>query len=221
VLPTPSRPRRTQEQRSAETRRRILEATVQCLQDYGYTGTTTVRVVELAGVSRGALAHQFESKADMVAAAVGFIASTRTEELIPKIEAAQGASDPIDAGLDLLWSVHQGPMFIAIVELWVAARTDPALQRRVEMFERATTSMVVEYARTMFGGTGTSQPALRRAIYTAMDAIRGILLAKIALPPSSTEHEARWERAKADLRVLFDRILTGQPGRVTPAGSRS
>jgi AcrR family transcriptional regulator len=196
-----------------------LEATVQCLQDYGYAGTTTVRVVELAGVSRGALAHQFESKADMVASAFGYIASTRTEELIPKMEAAQGASDPIDAGLELLWSVHQGPMFIAIVELWVAARTDPVLQSRVEMFERATTSMVVEYARTMFGGTSASEPALRRAIYTAMDAIRGILLTRIALPRSSTEHEARWERAKADLRVLFDLVLAGQPTHVARAQS--
>lgn len=191
---------------------------MQCLQDYGYAGTTTVRVVELAGVSRGALAHQFESKAEMVAAAVGYIASSRAEELIPKLEAAQGASDPVDAALELLWSVHQGPMFIAIVELWVAARTDPILQRRVEMFERATTSMVVEYARTMFGGTAT-EPALRRAIYTAMDAIRGILLTRIALPRNSNEHQARWERAKADLRVLFDFVLAGRSGEVEAARS--
>lgn len=177
-----------------------------CLQDYGYVGTTTVRVVERAGVSRGALAHQFESKADMVAAAVGYITSTRAEELIPKLEAAQGATDPIDAGLELLWSVHQGPVFVAVVELWVAARTDPELQRKVGVFEQATTSMVVEFAKTLFG-PGVSEGAVRRAIYTAMDAVRGILLMKIALPQATGEHEARWQRAKADLRILFEHIL--------------
>lgn len=187
-------------------RRRILDATVQCLQDYGYVGTTTVRVVELAGVTRGALAHHFASKADMVAAAVSHIAASRTPELLTKLQRAQATEDPIDAGLELLWSAHQGPLFIAVVELWVAARTDPDLQRQVTMLEQATTAMLVELAKALFGTDG-ARPAVRYAIYTAMDAVRGILLTKIALPPTSRESEARWKRAKADLRILFEHAL--------------
>ncbi len=187
-------------------RRRILDATVQCLQDFGYVGTTTVRVVELAGVTRGALAHHFASKADMVAAAVGHIAASRTPDLFTKLQKAQETDDPIDAGLDLLWSAHQGPIFIAVVELWVAARTDPDLQRQVAMLEQATTAMIVELAKALFGAEA-GRPAVRHAIYTAMDAVRGILLTRIASPQSSREPEARWRRAKADLRVLFEHAL--------------
>ncbi|HUL99136.1 MAG TPA: TetR/AcrR family transcriptional regulator, partial [Mycobacterium sp.] len=33
--------RRTQEQRSADTRTRLLDATIDCLVRYGYHGTTT------------------------------------------------------------------------------------------------------------------------------------------------------------------------------------
>jgi AcrR family transcriptional regulator len=198
--------RRTQEQRRADTRRRILDATVLCLQEYGYAGTTTVRVVERAGVTRGALAHHFASKADMVAAAVGHIAATRTSEALPKLEKAQQSDDPIDAGLDLLWAMHEGPLFVAVVELWVAARGDPQLQRRVAVLERTTTSMVVDFATALFG-PDSDDPALLRAIYTAMDAVRGILLTTIAAPRSSAEHQARWRRAKTDLRVLFEHVL--------------
>src|SRR5882757_6748142 len=118
-----------------DTRRRILDATVLCLQEYGYAGTTTVRVVERAGVTRGALAHHFASKADMVAAAVGHIAATRTSEALPKLERAQQ------------WAMHEGPLFVAVVELWVAARSDPQLPRRVAVLEQATTSMVVDFAK--------------------------------------------------------------------------
>jgi AcrR family transcriptional regulator len=202
-------PRRSQEQRRAETRRRILDATVQCLQRYGYAGTTTVRVVEMAGVTRGALAHHFASKADMVAGAVSHIAASRAADAIPKLDAAQRSGDPIDAGLDLLWAVHQGDVFVAVVELWVAARTDPDLQRRVAVLEQATISMVVDFARALFGEQA-DDPGLLRAIYTSMDAVRGILLMKIALPWSSSEHEARWRRAKADLRILFEHVLSRQ-----------
>ena len=202
-------PRRSQEQRRTETRRRILDATVRCLQEHGYAGTTTVRVVEMAGVTRGALAHHFASKADMVAGAVSHIAATRTEDAIPKLELAQRSDDPIDAGLDMLWAVHQGAVFVAVVELWVAARTDPELQRRVAVLEQATTSMVVDFARLLFGEKGDDQ-ALMHAIYTAMDVVRGLLLAKIALPASSSDHEARWRRAKADLRIVFENVLERQ-----------
>jgi AcrR family transcriptional regulator len=189
-----------------DTRRRILDATVLCLQEYGYAGTTTVRVVERAGVTRGALAHHFASKADMVAAAVGHIAATRTSEALPKLERAQQSDDPIDAGLDLLWAMHEGPLFVAVVELWVAARSDPQLQRRVAVLEQATTSMVVDFAKALFGAA-SDDPALLRAIYTTMDAVRGILLTTIAAPRSAAEHQARWRRAKADLRVLFEHAV--------------
>ena len=62
--------RRTQGQRSAETRARLLDATIDCLVTYGYNGTTTPRVAEMAGVTRGAQVHHFGSKNDLVIAAL-------------------------------------------------------------------------------------------------------------------------------------------------------
>jgi len=187
-------------------RRRILDATVVCLQEYGYAGTTIVRVVDEAGITKGALAHHFASKSEMVATAVGHIAAARTTELIARSQQARGTEDPIDAGLELLWSAHQGPMFIAVAELWVAARTDPELQRRIAFMEQATNAVVVELAKALFGSAG-ADPEVRNLIYTAMDVVRGILMTKIAMPRSTDGHEARWRRAKANLRVLFEHTL--------------
>jgi AcrR family transcriptional regulator len=201
--------RRTQEQRSAETRRRILDATVLCLQEYGYGGTTTVRVVERAGVTRGALAHHFASKADMVSAAVGHIAATRTQDVFPKIEKALAAEDPIDSGLELLWSMHQGPVFVAIVELWVAARTDPDLRRRIKVLEGSSSSMLLEFAIDIFNTS--DNPAIRHAVYTALDTIRGIQLLRMVTSHADEVHEARWRRAKANLRVMFEHALEHGP----------
>lgn len=202
-------PRRTQEQRSAATRRLILDATVRCLAEHGYGGTTTVRVVELAGVTRGALAHHFASKTDMVVAAVGHIAASRAQELLGAIERAQAADDPIEASLDLIWSLHQGPVLTAVLELWVAARTEPDLGRRVKIMEQSTSGSVIEFTRRLFGRG--NDPAILHAVYTAGDAVRGIMLGKLALPGSDAEYDARWRRAKADLRVLFEHVLAQPP----------
>jgi AcrR family transcriptional regulator len=190
-------------------RRRILDATVVCLQEYGYAGTTIGQVVAKAGITRGALAHHFAAKSELVATAVGYIAATRTTELIARGQHARDAEDPIDAGLELLWSAHQGPMFVAVAELWVAARTDPELQRRIAYMEQATNAIVVELAKALFGPAG-ADPEVRNLVYTAMDVVRGILMAKIAMPRSNDEHEARWRRAKESLRMLFEHALAQQ-----------
>ncbi|MGC1150849.1 MAG: TetR/AcrR family transcriptional regulator, partial [Mycobacterium sp.] len=43
---TEQRVRRTQAERSAAMRTRLLDATIECLVSYGYAGTTTPRVAE-------------------------------------------------------------------------------------------------------------------------------------------------------------------------------
>jgi hypothetical protein len=40
-------------------------------------------------------------------------------------------ADRVDAALDLLWAMMEGPAFVAWTELWVAARTEPDLQRAI------------------------------------------------------------------------------------------
>ena len=59
----------TQKQRSDETRRVVLDATVACLTELGFAKTSTVEVQKRAGVSRGALLYHFPSKAGLLAEA--------------------------------------------------------------------------------------------------------------------------------------------------------
>ena len=64
--PAPAR----QQDRSRATQRRLLDATVDCLVEVGWAGTTTTLVAERAGVSRGAQLHHYPTKAALVVAAV-------------------------------------------------------------------------------------------------------------------------------------------------------
>ncbi|WP_369214020.1 TetR/AcrR family transcriptional regulator [Streptomyces flavofungini] len=50
------------QERSRNTRGRIPAAAVTCLAEDGYTATTTPRIQERAGVSRGSMLHQFPSR---------------------------------------------------------------------------------------------------------------------------------------------------------------
>src|SRR4051794_7435955 len=121
------RRRRTQQERREATRAALLDATIECLIEYGYAGVTTTKVVERAGVSRGAQVHHFPTKAQLVADAVGRLALRMSEQLGREIETLPSDARRLDAALDMLWQTHSGPLFQAALELWVAARTDAEL----------------------------------------------------------------------------------------------
>ena len=105
-MSAPTRPRRTQDERSSAMRARLLDATIDCLVEFGYTGTTVTRIAVRAGVTRGAQVHHYRTKADLVTAAVTHLAGRSAELGASMIEQAVQADDPVGALLDILWEMH-------------------------------------------------------------------------------------------------------------------
>jgi AcrR family transcriptional regulator len=122
-----------QEERSAETRRRLLDATLACLYERGYAGTTTTEIASRAGVSRGAQLHHFPKKDELVVSALEHVFALRLTELSHVV--AEPPPGDRDARLvlliDKMWPIFKGPTFYAWLELVVASRTDPALNEAV------------------------------------------------------------------------------------------
>jgi AcrR family transcriptional regulator len=128
---TALKPRRTQEERSAATRTRLLDATIECLFELGYAGTTTTVIAERAGVSRGAQLHHFPTKSELVTTAVEHILERRLREFREAFAKIPAGVDRDDAAIDILWSMVSGPTFYAWLELLVAARTDADLRAKM------------------------------------------------------------------------------------------
>ncbi|HXB84867.1 TetR/AcrR family transcriptional regulator [Mycobacterium sp.] len=205
------RVRRTQAERSAAMRTRLLDATVECLVSYGYAGTTTPRVAELAGVTRGAQIHHFRSKEDLVVAAIEHLAQQRAQAAVRELGRVQASPDPVATILDFLWEAHQGPMFTAAVELWVAARTDSVLAQHIERVEPVVNSTLIS-AIAQLTPDHPAQKKIRNIVYTAMDALRGILVANF-VDRDPARARRRWDRACEHLRVLFaDALPAETPG---------
>jgi AcrR family transcriptional regulator len=137
--------RRTQVERSAATRARLLDATLECLADLGYARTTTTEIAERGGVSRGAQLHHFPTKAELVTEAVAYLFDRRDEEFRAAFAKLPADADRGAAAVDILWSMVSGPTFHAWLELAVAARTDPLLKPKVAAL---TTRFSEDVART-------------------------------------------------------------------------
>lgn len=130
-MPTPT-VRRTQAERSAHTRTLLLDATVASLVERGYAGTSTTEVARRAGVSRGAQTHHFPTKSDLVVAAVEHVFTTQERAFRTAFDALPHERRTLEAAVEILWTIIDGPAYGAVLELIVAARTDPELSAVVQ-----------------------------------------------------------------------------------------
>ena len=117
------------------TRGALLDATVTSLVRHGHSGTTMARIQEYAGVSRGSLTHHFGSMQELLVAAISHVAEGQLAQVTQVAETLAPGYDP-DNLVGLLHKFMSGPMFVAGLELWLAARTDDALRRALMPVEK-------------------------------------------------------------------------------------
>jgi len=167
--------RRTQAERTAATRTALLEATLESLASKGFGGTTTSEVAQRAGVSPGALLHHFPAKADLLCAAVAHLLEMRRAEFRKAMANLEPGTDRLEAGIDLLWSMFSGPAFVAWLELWVAARSDPALAEAVISIDREFMAASQAIFRELFADEVAAEPELARVglglVYALLDGL--------------------------------------------------
>jgi AcrR family transcriptional regulator len=144
--------RRTQQERRASTRAALHEATITCLVELGYSGTTTLEVERRAGVSRGARIHHFATKALLLASAVDHLYAHLGDHYEQAFGAGAGLTEAerVGRGLRLMWQVYREPRYLAVVELSVAARTDAELHARLYEVGERHRQLAIEAAGKFF-----------------------------------------------------------------------
>jgi AcrR family transcriptional regulator len=125
---TDTRTHRTQAERSERTRAQLFEATIECLLDLGYAGTSVNEICKRAGLSRGAQQHHFATKAELMVHALEYLVTKLGKQVVDSVQQLADDPDRVAKGIDLLWRSFSGTLSTAAMELWVAARTDPDLR---------------------------------------------------------------------------------------------
>lgn len=110
--------------KSAETRARLIAATIRTLVKVGYAKTTALLVAQEAGLSRGAMLHHFDNGPALIKATIIDMHERRLRALQRGAEIEN--HDPRTM-LRVTWNQFQKPTYIAFHELETAARTNPEL----------------------------------------------------------------------------------------------
>jgi AcrR family transcriptional regulator len=193
--------RTPQQERSRATQLRLLDATVECLIEHGWSGTTTTLVAQRAGVSRGAQLHHYPTKRELVLAAVEHLATRRAQEI--RAEAAALPIRRLSRAVELLAAAFTGPLYEAALEVWVAARTDPALREALVPLEARVGRELHRLAVELLGAD-ESRPRIREAVQATLDLLRGLGVANLLSDDSRRRRRilAAWS---AQLAVMLER----------------
>lgn len=201
--------RRTQAERTAATRAALLEATVECLVESGYASVTTREIADRAGVTRGAQAHHFSSRAELVIEAVRYLAATLVVEFVAPLEIADDEPTAMVEVIDRLWDMHRSDIFTAAIELWLAARTDAELRAHLTTLEADILSAVGNACdRTL--PRLSALPSTLGLLATTLATMRGLALLTFVHDDVSRS----WASARESLLALWRQqweLVAGAP----------
>ncbi|MFT4998265.1 MAG: AcrR family transcriptional regulator [Chitinophagales bacterium] len=190
-----------QAKKSAMTRTRILDSTIECFVEHGYNNLTTTSVADVAGISRGAMRHHFLSKKDLIQAAVKHLHKKVLEDftlVISSVPQNLVGKDLIRERLYAYWQHANSDLFLVYQEICMVARTTPELKEILEQsvkdFERFATNNIAN----LFEEWGGYSDSLFLAIDTTKFLIEGMALGQIV--------SNKDERIKRQLDYLVDRI---------------
>ena len=187
-----SRTRRTQAERRAAMRDRLLGAAIDCLVEAGYVGLTTAEVETRAGVSRGARMHYFPTKAELLAAAVDRLFESLGERVGDDLSRAEAAAmsepDRRRAVVRSLWSKFLDPRVGAVVELITRARCDEPLREQLDSVLGRWLGQCQQRALSYFPEhRGLRDRAHASVFDTIFVALSGLLWQRIVFGPGPSE----------------------------------
>ncbi|MDJ0941712.1 MAG: TetR/AcrR family transcriptional regulator [Woeseiaceae bacterium] len=171
-----------QAQKSAATRDQILGAAVRCIVELGYSRTTTMKIAERAGLSRGATLHHFPSKLDIIRAAVDYLHEKRLRAFRNSVTSIPEGTDRIKAATEAYWQHATHPIFVAFFELSVAARTDKELEAILRPAQTAFDEEWYKTAQELFPEWQSDKEAFDLALSLVQHLMEGIAVSYMTHP---------------------------------------
>lgn len=174
------RQRKSQQERRTQMRSRLIEATLVCLEQRSYHGTSLTHILERAGVSRGAWRHHFATKHDLVAAAAEDAltrAVTTTQGLAHQLPPEQLDLERL---FDFIWdNFYTGRHRAVWLEINVACRTDSTLRQRLTPILRNFHAAMEKAWKSQCATTDLTRIPIEALLVLTINAFRGMAVQSI------------------------------------------
>lgn len=119
--------RRTNSERSADTRQQVMDAVVAILNRQGFSALTNSLIIAETGISSGALMHHFPTRQQLLTATVEHAYATLADYREQQLSVLEPGLPRFRAMIDLAWQASRMPEGLAVNEVRIGARSDAEL----------------------------------------------------------------------------------------------
>ena len=123
--------RRTQAERTEETRTRILKAASELIRRRGYARFRTADVAAEAGLSRGAQLHHFPTKDSLVVATLEYVFEQAQVQSRRRAAAVNRPRDLIEAVIEDAREFFFSEHFMVAIDIVLSTSTDQAVRKKI------------------------------------------------------------------------------------------
>lgn len=172
------------QRRSETTRRKLLEAAIECFTENGVSNTNTTTIAKRAGVTRGAYLHHFKSRETLIAGAVALMVEKAQSEISNGIRGLFSADRPPGIYLQI-WKQAYPESFYAGYEMMLNARHNEVLHQEWMIQSKRFAERRIEVLTELFGAEvaeGEAYPLLE----AIGDFFRGIKIMEVVRTEEQT-----------------------------------
>lgn len=177
-----SRTPRTQTERSAATRKALLEATITVLLENGYNGCSLTKVARMAGLTTGSVQHHFDTKADLMLAVIEErifeIGNLSDKQIGPELSIARRCEKVVESQ----WGYYRDPSYLAIWTIILGGRSDPELTLRISDWQKNAIDLHEEAIGMIFSDLHLKPKRIKSIQYAVNAQLRGLALLQAVDP---------------------------------------
>ncbi len=207
--------RRTQSERSAATQRALLLAARRLWGERGYAAVSTPEIAEAAGVTRGAMYHQYADKAKLFVAVLEAV----EEEVIKRLTAVVAAAQPKSPAEALRIAG----------DAWIEIASEPEVRQLVLLDAPTILGWAGFREVSLRYGLGMTEQLLRAAIEAGelqdqpVRPLATIMIGALDEAAMSIANAEDPEREKTEVRAVVHNLIDGMlvgGGRPAARGAR-
>lgn len=152
----------------------------------------------------GALQHHFASKAALLGELIGYIRAKSMSEIFAEgLPTTRSSRKRQELLLDRMWHIYRGPLFTALIELGIGARTDPQLLQHIAVDHDEMERLNAMAAPILFP-EHAERPELIPLIVSGQSTMRGLALLGLA---GEADPDPLWPATRAHIMAMTAQVL--------------
>ncbi len=123
----PSKATPRSSERSAHTRRQLVDAAIETLKAEGYAGASARTIAQRAGINQGLIFYHFGSVANLLLAALDAVSEERLDLYGKEVSEVRGPSQLVDAAEEIFRNDLDAGYITVLVEMIAGSSSTPGL----------------------------------------------------------------------------------------------